>query len=239
MEVAETRSSRGHVYPIARRRDAGRRAAEDGLKARSTAWSTFGGVALPIALLLAVPVVVAWAYLPSASRANQEQYAVYSAFLSERVLNQWVAPNVPPAALHLVIESDTRPHDAGLRWFFWRYAMLAKDMPSLRASSYIDFRLRDRDPRTLQSKFDLPCSYELISGDQLRALERDTDAFAKRFPNSPGDLRLSSVGFNRDFTQALFYADWFCPLCGNGQFILMEKSGGEWHVAAESSDWIS
>jgi len=209
------------------------------LKTRSTAWSSLGSIALPVVLILAIPVVVVWAYIPSASRAEQEQYAVYSAFLSERVINQWVESNVPPASLHLVVESETRPHDPGLGWFFWRYAMLSKDMPSLRAASYIDFRLRDRDPRTLQSKFDLPCSYELISGDQLRALERDAGSFAKRFPNSPGDLRLSSVGFNRDFTQALFYADWFCPLCGGGQFILMEKVGGQWQVAAESSNWIS
>jgi len=74
----------------------------------------------------------------------------------------------------------------------------------------------------------LAAASEIISGD-----------FQKRFPNNLGYIVLSAVGFNRDQTQAVFYIDHFCGLCGGGRYVLMEKVNGSWQVRDEHYTWIS
>ena len=63
--------------------------------------------------------------------------------------------------------------------------------------------------------------------------------FQKEFPHNQGLIALSGVGFNRTRTQAMFYVDHFCGLCGGGRYVLMAKIDGAWHVREEHSTWIS
>jgi hypothetical protein len=54
-----------------------------------------------------------------------------------------------------------------------------------------------------------------------------------------GLIILSGVGFNPARTQAVFYIDHFCGLCGGGRYVLMEKINGSWRVRGEHYIWIS
>ncbi len=64
--------------------------------------------------------------------------------------------------------------------------------------------------------------------------------FHKRFPGSHGILQFSRVGFNRDRTQALFYlGNQWDSLAGNGCFVLMGKSEGNWKLIAQVGLWAS
>jgi hypothetical protein len=54
-----------------------------------------------------------------------------------------------------------------------------------------------------------------------------------------GYITLSGVGFNLNRTQAVFYINHFCGLCGGGRYVLMEKANGKWEVTAENYTWIS
>jgi hypothetical protein len=49
----------------------------------------------------------------------------------------------------------------------------------------------------------------------------------------------SDVGFNRNHTQAVFYIDHFCGLCGGGRYVRMAKIDGAWHIQGEHWTWIS
>ena len=61
----------------------------------------------------------------------------------------------------------------------------------------------------------------------------------KKVPTEHGLVALSGVGFNSSQSQAVFFIDHFCGLCGGGRYVLMEKVSGVWHVRDEHYIWIS
>jgi hypothetical protein len=96
-----------------------------------------------------------------------------------------------------------------------------------------DMAIRNLVSRRLGYRFDLAGTYRLIPTPDLSALS-DADRRA-----SYGVMTLSQVTFNRDRTWAVFYAEHLCGLCGGGEFVTMQKSGGHWVVVAEDSTWVS
>ena len=81
-------------------------------------------------------------------------------------------------------------------------------------------------PHGLESRFQLRSPYEVHDETVLNELPVAYHS-------------LSNIGFNRDKTMALFYAEFRCGLCGWGGFVLMKKSGGKWVVANHYGTWIS
>jgi hypothetical protein len=79
----------------------------------------------------------------------------------------------------------------------------------------------------------------LASPSEIELSLAASPAFDMKFPNNMGFIRLSGVGFNRSHTQAVFYIDHFCGLCGSGDYVLMEKVKGRWIVRNMRSLWIS
>jgi hypothetical protein len=55
-----------------------------------------------------------------------------------------------------------------------------------------------------------------------------SEAFFARFPSSYGALTFSRIAFNRDLTEAFFYTEHLCGLCGEGKFVYMRKTDGKW-----------
>ena len=60
-----------------------------------------------------------------------------------------------------------------------------------------------------------------------------------RFPGNYGALTFARVAFNRSLTEAFFYTEHLCGLCGEGKFVYMLKTGGKWVVANTASTWVS
>ncbi|MFZ3342926.1 MAG: hypothetical protein WA213_18735 [Terriglobales bacterium] len=90
---------------------------------------------------------------------------------------------------------------------------------------------------TFERKFHLTARYELATEQEMNLYP--FEAFSARFPSSYGALTFSRVAFNRDLTEAFFYTENLCGLCGEGKFVYMRKTGGKWVVADTSSTWIS
>jgi hypothetical protein len=90
---------------------------------------------------------------------------------------------------------------------------------------------------TLERRFQLPARYEVATEQEMKLYP--SEAFFARFPSSYGALTFSRVAFNRDLTEAFFYTEHLCGLCGEGKFVYMRKTGGNWAVADTASTWIS
>jgi len=64
--------------------------------------------------------------------------------------------------------------------------------------------------------------------------------FYKRYPNSPGVVVVSRIGFNVEHTQALVYTGCACgTLCGQGEYARLAKRDGAWTVEDTTVVWIS
>jgi hypothetical protein len=64
--------------------------------------------------------------------------------------------------------------------------------------------------------------------------------FEARFPNNFGFFVVSHVGLNLSKTEALLYVDHFCGgLCGSGDYFLMRKVNGAWHIVDRHRTWVS
>ena len=64
--------------------------------------------------------------------------------------------------------------------------------------------------------------------------------FETRFPNNLGFFVVSRVGLNLNKTEALLYVERFCGgLCGGGEYVLLRKVDGVWHVVDHRSTWVS
>ncbi len=53
------------------------------------------------------------------------------------------------------------------------------------------------------------------------------------------ELIFSRVGFNRQKTEALVYAEYLCPLCGYGGYFSLQKQGEGWVIADVCARWVS
>jgi hypothetical protein len=77
--------------------------------------------------------------------------------------------------------------------------------------------------------------------NQIFAVNQDGwQVFYARFPEAPGIISLSRVGFNDRLDQALVYlgnqSHW---LAGAGHFYLLKKVNGAWTVDQKVMTWIS
>jgi hypothetical protein len=107
----------------------------------------------------------------------------------------------------------------------------------LRPSLIFEFWLANLHEVTLERMFQLPARYEVATAQEMKLYP--SEPFFTRFPSSYGALTFSPVAFNRDLTEAFFYTEHLCGLCGEGKFVYMRKTGGKWVVAVTSSTWIS
>jgi len=90
---------------------------------------------------------------------------------------------------------------------------------------------------TLERRFQLPARYKLATEEEMKLYP--SEAFFARFPSGYGAMRFSRVAFNRELTEAFFYTEHLCGLCGEGQFVYMRKTGDKWVVADTALTWIS
>jgi hypothetical protein len=168
------------------------------------------------------------------TRGAEQEYAVYSAYLSEGILNDPHDRSVGPS-IYVVIEDRTEAR-ATLRWWLM-YSMDGRvGFEHLQPTTRFSFVFRNLFQTRLQSKIQLPgrARAVLASMSEIEATD-----FQQRFPHNMGYIAISGVGFNRDQTQAVFYIDHFCGLCGGGRYVTMEKVNGSWHVREEHYTWIS
>jgi hypothetical protein len=190
-----------------------------------------GFVALSFSAIVAILVVAEWA---EGRRCAGEEYAVYSAYLSDGLLSD--AHDWGSSGLVQVVVKNTTSVSENLRIKALYVFDNRAEFDQLERSTRASYLVRNIFSTRLLEKFRLPrfATLALASGSDYFSPE-----FQKEFPHNQGLIVLSGVGFNRTRTQAVFYMDHFCGLCGGGRYVLMAKVEGAWHVQYEHSTWIS
>ena len=167
-------------------------------------------------------------------RNADEEYGVYAAYLSQGLLNDAHDWSVG-GPVHVVVR-DTTEVGENLRWrllYSWdSHAQFHQLRTSTRASCLVRNLFRTR----IASKFVLPSRATVAIASEF---DYNSRGFQEKFPHNLGFIALSGVGFNPSHTQAVFYIDHFCGLCGGGRYVLMEKVKGFWRVQDEHYTWIS
>ena len=184
--------------------------------------------------ITAVLIALAAASWAGRIRNSNEEYRVYSAYLSDGLQNDahdWGASG----PVLLVVKSTTSVGDT-LRV----KAMIALDsrlrFDQLERSTRASYFVRNLFPTPVQANFRLPNFATFVLASES---EYFSEGFKKKFPRNQGLTVLSGVGFNSTRTQAVFYIDHFCGLCGGGRYVLKAKINGAWRVQDEHWTWIS
>jgi len=140
----------------------------------------------------------------------------------------------------LVIEDETGVA-GNLRWKGMMPFDSRSVFPQLFASTRASFLFRNLLQTPMVKPDPLPnwVSVAFASRHDIKLLQDDPSEFEKRLPRNLGYIAMSGVGFNPSRTQAVFYIDHFCGLCGGGRYVLMEKVNGKWAIRDEHWTWIS
>ena len=178
------------------------------------------------------------------SAPDAEEYAVYSALISEVYVDEGVEL--------IVIENRTRARLQGAERLNPDAATGAptetRPLRRLGQETFDDFLERNKQPRSLQRRFDFKVKHVLVSNEEMEAvfakefvLDRTAwDRFYAAYPRSQGRLQLSSVGFDKTKNQALVYVgNQKHFLSGAGYYVLLEKQNEVWVVLEKVTVWIS
>ena len=195
-----------------------------------------------IVFILSV-LVVHLSLRPNRGVAEAEQYAVLSAYI-EPGLTGYSHDLGSTKGLVVIAATTTFSQPILDSNKFKQYMSLvsstarAKDrIHQLSRSLEFEFWATNLWDERLEPKFQLPAHYELATEAEMKLYPYE--AFFRRFPDSYGVLTFSRVAFNRDLTEAFFYTEHLCGLCGEGKFVFMRKTAGKWAVADTAGTWIS
>lgn len=187
-----------------------------------------------VLLLLAAIVLLAAAGWAERERNANEEYAVYSAYLSEGLLNDAHDWSVGGPVQVVIRDTTISGGNLRLRTLYGLAARVHFDQ--LHTSTRASYLLRNLFQTRILPTFVLPSRATLVLTSQS---DYGSPEFQKNFPHNLGLVALSGVGFNPTRTQAVFYLDHFCGLCGGRRYVLMEKVDGSWRVRDEHYTWIS
>jgi len=180
---------------------------------------------------------------PNPELAASEQYHVLSAYIEPNLTGE--SHDLGDRNGLVVIDGRTTfsEHSLNSNKFRQYMSLVASTgharatIRQLRRSLVFEFWAANLRDVTLEQRFELPARYEVATEQEMKLYP--SKAFFARFPSSYGALTFSRVAFNRDLTEALFYTEHLCGLCGEGKFVYMRKTGGKWVVADTVSTWIS
>lgn len=187
-----------------------------------------------IIVSISVAVVLVSCAWSERVRNEQEEYKVYSAYLSEDLLND--AHDWSIGGPVQVVIADRAISGGNLRFPLFSLFDRRVDFDELQTSTRASYLARNLFRTRIESKFALPARATACVTPEG---EYGSPAFQEKFPRNMGLVTLPGVGFNPSKTQAVFYINHFCGLCGGGRYVLMEKVNGAWRVKDEHYTWIS
>jgi hypothetical protein len=193
---------------------------------------------VPTLLITAAILLSYTAWLVLEQPGKSEQYAVWSSYLN--LADHGDSHDLPGRPTLTVIKNRTLAlgSDRGIIGrlsSFCSEVSHARRIDGLGASTFLSFLLMNLRVRTIERRFLLPGNYAIADHHETESTD-----FQKTFPNSYGYVVLSSVGFNAEHTEAYFYVEHICGLCGSGRYVLLQKTErGDWQIADEQYTWIS
>lgn len=124
------------------------------------------------------------------------------------------------------------------------YQFVKENMTRLSADTLDDFKSKNVGSDLLKASMVLGTRYLLFTEKDKQELfqinQSGWDVFYNRYPEAPGIMTLSRVGFNSKVDQALVYlgiqSHW---LAGSGYYYLLNKVDGEWVIDQQVMTWVS
>jgi hypothetical protein len=188
-------------------------------------------MALLFFLLLQTLSLRADRYLPQ-DYDIAEVYRVYSALLSSKYFAKEVTPRY-------VIEAETTSPQELLSECFPRQT----DLDLSDWQTFLDLKKEGQVPRILENHFEPTVRYQVVLRSLLDAQLNDEGvlwgSFQKYYPDSPGIISISSVGFNESKDRALVHVSFECGiLCGGAHFYTLEKRHGIWQIIEPAASCV-
>jgi hypothetical protein len=178
---------------------------------------------------------------------DDDAYAVYSKVIRDIFVHdgvQLVVIEQPVGGGCAFDNNDETGEQSGHAMTFMD--SITQAMPTAQHETLDDYLKQQHAPRRLMGLFKLPVKYVLVDGDELSGLAQPRERydywaeFYKHYPHSPGSISFSLVGFNRTHTQAFVYVSHGCGwLCGDGEYVLLEKRAGAWQIVNQRVVWVS
>src|SRR6266496_1173436 len=153
-------------------------------------------------------------YVSSIPDENSEEYAVYSALISELFIKENVELLVIQDQTLFYANADYLKATTSEE----RIKDLRKYCPSVDEDAIRDFEAKHMRSSKLSTNFALPLKYVLVNkADFDESRTQDAREIVGRFyelyPEAEGMIGLSKVGFNKDHSQAFLRIEFtFCPL---------------------------
>ncbi len=204
-------------------------------KRKRLIWIEAASLCIVLVLILAAGVLD----LPDPNSADIEQYKVFSDYIAAGLTGESHDLG-SPERLVVILDHTTVSSLSLTKSRVTEYRVLMAMLPHAEHdlalhSNWPIFSLLIRNLRLehLRNRLNLPAQYTLASDGEIAG------AFQRRFPKSYGYLTFTRVGFNHSATEAVFYTEHVCGLCGEGKFVYMRKLNGNWIVQAQSETWVS
>lgn len=157
---------------------------------------------------------------------EREEYAVYSATISAIYVNDMsrlvVIANPTCCA-------ETPKSKDEIRFPYVATSPISQD-------TFVDYLERNKTNRWLERRLESKIDYVIVDTLEIGKLASidprdDWSRLYNKYPGSVGFIHLSRVGFNNRKDQALVFTGSRCRgLCGQTQFVVLEKKGGRWEV---------
>jgi hypothetical protein len=194
----------------------------------------------PVLALTALLLAALSCYRPGRPILRLEDYAVYSAVLSDSLMTQ----GIRPGAVCYVIREMTVSRPAEMPMtpdHLRRLHEMAATYPGLDEAADA-FAFQSRFEARLARGLSLQAPYQLIdsdAADSACASKAGAAAFSARFAqNPPGIFSLSRIGFSRDGQRAYVYIERRQYGSGSGRECFLEKRD-HWRVVHWGSSWTT
>src|SRR5262245_38260710 len=197
--------------------------------------------------MIATALIAACVAAPCPSMKAQptdEEYAVYSALLFDR----WAGEGKSAFVIQGETTDASHSRDFDETVEFLKKKLQDSNPPISLESDLVESfrRIHSSSVRLDQKRLGVP-NATIVPSAEIDPIFRGTGrpddswgAFRNRFGGAWGIIRLSRVGFSGDHNRALLSVSGSCgPLCGSGDFVLLQKRDGEWRVVARVMAWIS
>ncbi|MFC2028360.1 hypothetical protein ACFLTX_00365 [Chloroflexota bacterium] len=168
---------------------------------------------------------------PTRDKAREEEL-VYDALLKELFSSDlYVFMNMTQTDILGLADTET-------------YLAVEKTLGDLTPGLMLDFKRRNESSHSLKTSMILEANYIVFSIEDMQEMfgenQNGWDIFYDRYPDAPGIISLSRVGFNQEMDQALVYlgiqSHW---LAGSGTYYLMVSRNGSWIIQQSFMTWIS
>jgi hypothetical protein len=174
-------------------------------------------------------------------QTQSEMGAILSGFFSDQVLHniQDQGAGRGREIQIVVVRESQNPWESGISrgsLLFDRRSSFSQSSRTTQASFFLS-NLLSTD---IQTELHLPSGAQsfFISWRELQGT--NPIDFQTRFPDNFGYFVVSHAGLNLGKTEAILYVDHFCGgLCGSGDYFLMRKLNGVWHVVERHTVWIA